>query len=78
MVVVVIMIAITAMNEGSRISIAAVLLWSRVCYSSLTKGFVESITVPQDAASSALNDSASSIPYSSVDSENICHSICQV
>lgn len=70
MVVVVIMIAITAMNEGSRISIAAVLLWSRVCYSSLTKGFVESITVPQDAASSALNDSASSIPYSSVDSEN--------
>ena len=69
-VVALIMFAITAMNEGSRISIAAVLLWSRVCYSSLTKGFVESLTVPQDTASSSLNDSDSSVPYSSVDSEN--------
>ncbi len=69
-VVAVIMIAITAMNEGSRISIAAVLLWSRVCYSSLTKGFAESVTVPQEAASSAINDFATSAPYSSVDSEN--------
>ena len=69
-VVAVIMIAITAINEGSRISIAAVLLWSRVCYSSLTKGFAESVTVPQDAASSAINDFVTSAPYSSVDSEN--------
>lgn len=40
-IVVLLMIVITIVTGGSKISFAAVLLWSCICYSSLTKGYVD-------------------------------------
>ena len=62
-VVVALMLVVTAINKGSEISLVAVLIWSRICYSSLTKGFIENVDAfPKEATKQAVSSIISQSP----------------
>ena len=59
--VVLIMLVITSLTNGGHLSMLAILVWGRICYTSLTKGYTENYTSPQTSFDNQIIDQMTSL-----------------